>query len=655
MEMTFSRKIGLGQFFVLLIFLSFAGIILYFLGGIKNTNLKNLKTQFGHYRYSQQIKLNIVQIQQYISDSGATRGENGLNDGLKEAAINYKELLVNIEEEKNLAIENKEADIRKELDDIKSSAQVYYTAGIKMADLYIKEGTKSGNAFMPEFDKASLALQKKIDPLVTQVSGQLFHEVAKISTDVNFLFRIAVWLPLFVLISFSIFSYYFVTGLNRKFKNTIRGLVDNSSSLGSASLALCEESYQLSHSSAEQARAMHTSASAIHEISSTITSNAEFAKKAKDATEDGVHVTKNGIETLNHVLTAIESISENSIEVIKEMQSTNKEVSEIVRFIQEIENKTGIINDIVFQTKLLAFNASVEAARAGEHGKGFAVVAEEVGNLSNRSGQAAKDISTLLNDGVSRIKKIVEESDIKVKRLSNEGASRVESSMKVVNESKKVLDIILSNAESVKGMVDEIATASSQQNEGALAVSSSFAQMETSIKENSMIAATSTTQSNILRKQSDDLSKIIRDFIVFIEGEDYEVSDFEWNERYQLNIHAMDKEHRILIEKMNNFLNALNFNNFEEIKNTFGQLAEYTIKHFEDEEKYIESINFPGTIEHKKIHQELIAQVLIYKGELDEGKINKIEISNFLKDWLAYHIVGQDKKYAKFSRTQKAY
>ncbi|MBC7465119.1 MAG: hypothetical protein H7256_03945 [Bdellovibrio sp.] len=49
---------------------------------------------------------------------------------------------------------------------------------------------------------------------------------------------------------------------------------------------------------------------------------------------------------------------------------------------EEIGNKTKVINDIVFQTKLLSFNASVEAARAGEHGKGFAVVAEEVGKLA---------------------------------------------------------------------------------------------------------------------------------------------------------------------------------------------------------------------------------------------------------------------------------
>lgn len=649
MEMTFSRKLALGQFFVLFFFLLFAGIILNSLSGIKNDNVQNIEEYFNHYKYSQEIKLNIVQIQQYLTDISATRGEDGLNDGLKNAEIHYRDLIQNIEDERKIAVESNDLEIIRQLDDIKTSVATYYNAGTKMADLYIKDGTKAGNSFMPEFDKASLALQKKLEPLVKQISTQFQGVLFNIVKDVNFIFHIAIWMPIIVFIAFCIFSYYFVTGLNRNFKNTLRGLLDNSCYFESASLALCEESAQLAQSSAQQSRAVESSASAIHEISSTVNSNADYARKATDAAEDGVHVTKNGIETLNNVMIAIQGISQNNIDVIKEMQETNKEVSEIVKVIEEIETKTRIINDIVFQTKLLAFNASVEAARAGEHGKGFAVVAEEVGNLSNRSGEAAKDISTLLNDGVSKIRKIVEMSDLKVKRLSNEGSRKVESSMKVVNESKAVLDIMLSNAENIKSMVHEIATASAQQNEGVMAVSLSFAEMEVSIKENSMIAENSTNQSTTLRNQSEKLSAVIRDFLVFIEGENFQILDFEWNERYILNVPQMDREHRLLIESMNKFLEALNFNNQDQIKETFTQLIAYTEKHFTDEEVYMESIAYPEFFKHKGVHQELMTNLLAYQEKLNDDDIDKVEISNFLKDWLAYHIVGQDKKYAKFA------
>ncbi|MHA0111674.1 methyl-accepting chemotaxis protein, partial [Klebsiella pneumoniae] len=79
-------------------------------------------------------------------------------------------------------------------------------------------------------------------------------------------------------------------------------------------------------------------------------------------------------------------------------EDANSQLQSISNIIGEISAKTNIINDIVFKTQLLSFNASIEAARAGQHGRGFAVVAEEVGNLAQMSGNAAKEIRALLED-----------------------------------------------------------------------------------------------------------------------------------------------------------------------------------------------------------------------------------------------------------------
>ncbi|MBP7522871.1 MAG: chemotaxis protein [Leptothrix sp. (in: Bacteria)] len=87
-------------------------------------------------------------------------------------------------------------------------------------------------------------------------------------------------------------------------------------------------------------------------------------------------------------------------QVIAEVVETMKGISESSARIADI---IGMIDGIAFQTNILALNAAVEAARAGEQGRGFAVVAAEVRSLASRSGEAAKEIRSLIGDSVERV------------------------------------------------------------------------------------------------------------------------------------------------------------------------------------------------------------------------------------------------------------
>ena len=126
---------------------------------------------------------------------------------------------------------------------------------------------------------------------------------------------------------------------------------------------------------------------------------------------------------------------------------------------------------------------------------------------------------------------------------------------------------------------------------------------------------------------------------------------FEMKEEYYLGISEIDNEHKKLFEIAEEAYALLNdefvTDKFDYIVKILGDLKDYTIFHFENEEKYMESIEFKKLFSHKIEHQEFIKKL----NQLDWEEIEKdqdkaiLEILNFLNDWLVNHILFTDKLY----------
>jgi methyl-accepting chemotaxis protein len=330
---------------------------------------------------------------------------------------------------------------------------------------------------------------------------------AEVMVGLRHLSIVLVLFTFFAVSTIGIFATVFAGRLGSKLERVIKGLTTNMKNLSASAQAAEKSSSGLSSATTEQASSLQETMASIEEISAMVAQNAESAQKASDTVSENAKSTVAGAQGVDEMIEAMRDIKTTNEEILLQMEESNREFGQIVKIISEIGLKTKVINDIVFQTKLLSFNASVEAARAGEHGKGFAVVAEEVGNLAQMSGNAAKEITAMLGQSIKSVNEIVEGTKLKVDRLVEVGRDKVDFGQSVAERCKMTLDEISRSAAVLKDMVGEIAQASHEQAKGVQEINVAVTQLDQVTQTNASLANQSSQESVQLRKETEDLQE----------------------------------------------------------------------------------------------------------------------------------------------------
>lgn len=268
---------------------------------------------------------------------------------------------------------------------------------------------------------------------------------------------------------------------------------------------------ELFNSSESQGAAVTETAQTMHEISQMAVQTADNAEISKNISEKGKQSAEVGKRAVGEMLHSIDNIKKSNSDVLSQIKLNNDELEQIVGVIKQIESKAQIINEIVFQTKLLSFNASVEAARAGEHGKGFAVVAEEVGNLAAMSGNASKEISELINTSVQKVETIASETEKKINELVHSAQKSINEGSDKAQNCGNSLEELAEIVNTVNTKIYEISDASKEQSMGITEISKTIQNLENLNIKNRDSIKTSVNVSQELNTLSQNLTNLVEE------------------------------------------------------------------------------------------------------------------------------------------------
>lgn len=504
-KLPLSAKLIVSQAVPLAVLLLLAGALVLVTRSVRDKVALTEEESSVFYTLAWQMKLDVAQVQQFLQDVSATRGQDGLDDGFENAAEHRKAFIDGVASFRQMFEREQAVDDLKQLKELEAGFEDYYRVGTNMANAYVAGGPPAGNKMMAEFDSAAEKLHERLKAFSEMQRAEFFDSLSTIRHQVTRLTNASVAAGLLSLV----IGVFLVRLLLKTIVEPIRRVSENLGETARQTHLAAEEissaSQTLAEGSSEQAASLEETSASLEELASMASRNSEGTRLAKQLGDEAREVANNGrdsIRVMGQAIQEIQARGREMCEAVDGISASSREVAKIVKTIDEI----------AFQTNILALNAAVEAARAGEAGLGFAVVADEVRNLAQRSANAAKETTDKITESLRQSQRGVEVSQRVAQHLAD-----VQSKVDAVESS---LAAIGSKVQQVDETLSQISNATREQSEGVSQINVAVSQMDKVTQGNAAGAEESASAATELSAQAEALNQAVSELVAMVRGGD---------------------------------------------------------------------------------------------------------------------------------------